>query len=88
MGVRINLDNGEMGRLLASDQMRPPLRAIAQEKAATARSTAPVDQGTYRDSIDVVSDTTDRAVERVVAHNSKSIIIESRTGNLRRALGG
>lgn len=86
-GLKIKLNHAEMAKLLKSDQMRPPLKAIAEKTASRARSSAPVDTGAYRDSIDVESDTTDRAVERVVAHDHKSSLIESRTGNLKRALG-
>ena len=86
--VRIRLNRSEMGKFLKSDQVRPPLKAIAQEKSSVARASAPVDSGEYRESINVQSDTTDRAVERVVAHAPHAAVIESRTGNLKRALGG
>lgn len=85
--VKIELDRKGIGDILKSDEVRAPLRDIAEKTATRARSSAPVDSGEYRDSIDVVSDTTDRAVERVVAHDSKSMIVESRTSNLKRALG-
>lgn len=84
---KIKLNSGQMARLLKSDQLRPPLRAVAQAAAARARASAPVDTGEYRNSIRVESDTTDRAVERVVAHDDKATVIEARTGNLKRALG-
>ena len=87
-GLGIRLNHGEWSKLLKSDQVRPPLKAIAQEKASAARASAPVATGAYRDSIDVESDTTDRAVERVVAHAPHAAVVESRTGNLKRALGG
>lgn len=86
-GAKIDLNSGVMGRLLKSDQLRPPLRDVAEKAAARARANAPVDTGEYRNSIRVESDTTDRAVERVVAHDDKAAVIESRTGNLKRALG-
>jgi hypothetical protein len=86
-GVKIVLNSGDMGKLLKSEQMRPALRAIAEGWAARARATAPVDTGAYRDSIQVVDDTTDRAVARVVAQDRKAPIVEYRTGNLKRAMG-
>jgi hypothetical protein len=85
--TRIKLNSGQMAALLKSGQVRAPLREIAQGVAAAARSGAPVDTGEYRNSIQVDSATTDRAVERVVAHDDKASAIESRTGNLKRALG-
>lgn len=60
---------------------------VAEKVAAEARSTAPVDEGTYRDSIEVITKTVDhRNVALVVATDPKAIIIESKTGNLVRAL--
>lgn len=85
---RVQLDRGEMGRLLKSDQMRPPLRDVAERWAGRARASAPVETGAYRGSITVESDTTDRAVERVVAHAPHAALVEAKTGNLKRALGG
>jgi len=87
MALKIKLNHGDMAKLLKSDQVRPPLTEIAEKMASRARSSAPVDSGAYRDGISVESDTTDRAVERIVAHDYKSSIIEARTGNLKRALG-
>lgn len=86
--MKIILNHGEMSKLLKSDQVRPPLQEIAEQMASRARSSAPVATGAYRDSIDVQSDTTDRAVERVVAHAPHAVTVEARTGNLKRALGG
>jgi hypothetical protein len=54
--------------------------------AATARATAPVDTGAYRDNIRVETKVQGRAVALVIAGDKDSMIIESRTGNLLRAL--
>lgn len=85
---RIRLNRGDMARLLKSDQMRPPLRSVAESAASSARASAPVESGEYRDGIVVRSATTDRAVERVVATARHSAAVEAKTGNLKRALGG
>lgn len=85
-GVRIKLDSRGMGAVLKSDEMRPPLRAVAERWAETARSTAPVDTGEYRDSIKVISATTDRAVERVITTAPHGLLVETKTGNLKRAM--
>lgn len=59
----------------------------ANKIAELARSTAPIDEGDYRDSIQVVTkEATKRNVVLVVAGNWKSMIIEAKTGNLVRAL--
>lgn len=59
----------------------------ANKIAELARSTAPVDESDYRDSIQVVTkEATRRNVVLVVAGDWKAMIIESKTGNLARAL--
>lgn len=64
------------------------LTKAAAEKAATiARSTAPVDTGSYRNQIRVlVRQSKHRKVYRVVGHDPKTLLIESKTGNIARAL--
>jgi hypothetical protein len=83
--VRIN--HAGMAALLKSDPVRALLHEKAEAIADRARSSAPVDKGEYQDSIRVVSDTTDRAVERIVATAPHALIVEAKTGNLARALG-
>lgn len=85
--AKLKLNSGEMDALLKSGQVREPLKAIADRIAATARANAPVASGAYRDGIGRDSTTTDRAVERVVARDKDSAVIEARTGNLKRAMG-
>jgi len=97
---KIVLNHAEWARLLESDQVRDTLRQVADGVADRARETAGVATGEYRDSIKV-DDTTaaalgwrfrrggnGRASEAVVAHAPHSLAVESRTGNLKRALGG
>ncbi len=59
---------------------------IAQEIANDARSTAPVNTGAYRDKIQVRVKYQKRVVAEVTAADPKSLLIESKTGNLVRAL--
>jgi len=87
MTTRVVMNNRGAREVLTSPEVRAMLRQRAEAIALRARSTAPVNTGDYRDSIGVESATTDRAVERVVARDRKSLIIESKTGNLVRALG-
>ena len=86
-GADIKLNSAGMRDLLQSAGVRAPVRDAAEKVAGRARSSAPVSSGAYRDSITVVSGTTDRAVERVTATAPHAAIIEARTGNLKRALG-
>lgn len=83
---KIKLISRGMRALLTDPGVGADLERRAGRVAATARATAPVDTGAYRDSIGVETDVTDRVVARVVARDPKSHIIEARTGNLSRAL--
>lgn len=61
--------------------------AKAEQVAGIARTTAPVDSGDYRNNIRVeVQPRSDRNAAVVVADDWKSLLIESKTGNLARAL--
>lgn len=85
--TQIKINRRGAAELLKSPEVRALLKERADRVAARARSTAPVDTGDYRNSIAVESATTDRAVERVVARAPHALIVESKTGNLARALG-
>ena len=62
-------------------------QAAAEKTASTARSTAPVDSGDYRKGIRVlVRQSKYRKVYRVTGTDPKTMLIESKTGNLARAL--
>lgn len=58
----------------------------AEKVAAVARETAPVDTEAYKNSIHVELKHQDRSVALVVASDPKTFLIESKTGNLVRAL--
>lgn len=59
----------------------------AEQVAGIARSTAPVDTEAYRNNISVsVQPRSDRNAAVVTASDWKSLLIESTTGNLARAL--
>jgi len=83
---KVTLNHSGVESLLGAPGVRAACREEAEKVAAAARASAPVKTGAYRDSIHVVSDTTDRAVERVVADVPYAMIVEANTGNLARAL--
>jgi siroheme synthase len=85
--TRVVFNSKAAEELLKSPEVRAMLHQRAEAVAARARSDAPTNTGDYRNSIAVEDATTDRAVVRVVARDWKSLIIESKTGNLVRALG-
>jgi Bacteriophage HK97-gp10, putative tail-component len=60
----------------------------AERVAAAARAGAPVESGTYRDSISVTSDVhpVSGAVSHIGAHVDYAMTVEANTGNLTRAL--
>lgn len=65
------------------------VKGVADAAAARARAGAPVATGAYRDGIRVErADTEYRCVFRVVATADHSMGVESRTGNLARAIRG
>nr|DAD75167.1 MAG TPA: type I neck protein [Siphoviridae sp. ctvGX2] len=61
--------------------------SAAKRVLARARETAPVDTGAYRDGLTLEhKETAHRTVVRVVGHDKKTILVESKTGNLARAM--
>lgn len=84
---KVRLLSPGMRDLLNAPGVRAELQRRADAVAAAAKASAPVASGAYRDSIRVESVTTDRAVARVVAGTDHGLLVESKTGNLARALG-
>lgn len=86
--VRVKLNSKGIQEMLLSAEMQAMLNAKAEEVAATARSTAPVESGEYAGSIETRENPTpNRARAEVVANDDKAMIVESRTRNLGSALG-
>ena len=86
MARRVQLRSPGMQALLKDPGLAADLRRRAEAVAARARANAPVDEGDFRDSITVQSDTTDRAVARVVSSDPKARVVEARTGVMSAAL--
>lgn len=82
----VRLNSAGVRELLRSAGVRAELARRMDKVQAAAIQSAPVDTGAYRDSIRRVSVTTDRAVERVSSSAPHAALVESRTGNLARAL--
>jgi hypothetical protein len=62
-------------------------KGYADHVASIARASAPVDTGDYEAGIHaVIEDHPSRVTAQVIASDEKSLIIESITGNLARAL--
>ena len=85
---RVRLDSRAVAEMLNSPEVQAALLEHAERVADRARSSAPVESGEYRDGIEVdVQPGAKRAHARVTATAPHSLAVESRTGNLRRALG-
>lgn len=73
--------------VLNSQEMAALTREAAERIATTAKATAPVDTGAYRDGITTATRKVgDRTSSFAEATDPKSILIEARTGNMARAL--
>lgn len=84
--VTIEFDEGFFDEVLNSPQVRASVDLAAEKVMEVARSTAPVDTGTYRDSIHVEHEQgAHRQIAQVVADAPYSIFVEATTGNLARA---
>lgn len=83
----MKFNNGFFTKLGHSSKVTALVESKANAIAARARADAPVDTGKYRDGIVVrIKHSATRNVALVVATDEKSMIIESETGNLARAL--
>lgn len=84
--AKVELNSAGVRALLNDGGVRAELARRADAVEAAALASAPVVTGAYRESIQRVSATTDRAVERVVADAPHALGVEARTGNLARAM--
>ena len=74
-------------RILKSAGVSNLTKRAADQALSVAKSTAPVDTGDYRRGLKVERhDSRYRTVWRVVGTDWKTLILESKTGNLARAL--
>ena len=86
--VKITLNHRGMAEILTCPGVTADVTARANRVLATAKASAPVDTGAYRDNLHVEVDQTSgpRVRARVMGGTDHDWIVEARTGNLRRAL--
>lgn len=85
--VRIDWDESFFQNLLKTSEVAALCEQAASKVAAAARATAPVKTTDYRESIHVEQKQgKTRAWCKVIADDEKAGLIESKTGNMRRAL--
>lgn len=84
--VKTRLNSGGMKSLLNDEGVRDDLTARMERARAAAIASAPVVTGGYRDSIDLVQDSTDRVAVRLAAKAPHAHLVEARLGVLAKAL--
>lgn len=82
----MKFNNAFFDEILSSGPVEAEVMKATNRVAAIARSTAPVDSGDYKAGIAVTKKHQKRVVGLVQATDTKSMIIEARTGNLARAV--
>lgn len=84
--TKVKLNHAGMRDLLRDPGVRAELTRRAELVLQEATANAPVDTGAYRDGLQIIQDTTDRAVVRIAGTAPHSHLVEAKTGNLARAL--
>lgn len=83
----IDFNDAFFDEMLRSAGVRAMTRGAAEKALGVAKANAPVDTGAYRDGLEIKAvEHAHRTTYMVVGHDPKTMLIESQTGNLRRAL--
>ena len=83
--VKVHFNDAFFDEILNSAGVRAMTRGAAEKALGVAR--APVDTGAYRDGLEVKAvQHAHRTTFMVVGTDAKTMLVESRTGNLRKAL--
>lgn len=83
----VDFNNSFFDEMLNSAGVRALTRGVAEKALNIARANAPVDTGAYRDGLQVEAvQHAHRTTYRVVGTDAKTMLIESQTGNLVKAL--
>lgn len=85
--VKVHFNDAFFDEILNSAGVRAMTRGAAEKALGVARANAPVDTGAYRDGLEVMAvQHAHRTTFMVVGTDAKTMLVESRTGNLRKAL--
>ena len=85
--VKVNFNKSYFDQIMKQSGVAVLTKKVADSVANTARVSAPVDTGRYRDGIAVERhDSKYRAVYRVEGHDRKTLLVEMKRGVLARAL--
>lgn len=86
-GSYVTFDEEFFATIMRSAGVEALCRSKAEDALAVAQSTVPVDTGAYRDGLAIEKVAHKyRDTYEVVGHDPKTLLVESRTGNLARAL--
>ena len=87
--AELRFDDFYFKRILRSAGVNALTKAAAEKVLARAKATAPVDTGAYRKGLQIKkTGAATRDVYLVVGTDWKTLLVESKTGNLARALKG
>ena len=85
--TRIDFNPRYFESVLRQPQVEALVDTTGDRALGVAKATAPVDSGDYRDGLHIEHhESRYRRAVRVVGEDDKTLIIESKTGNLARAL--
>ena len=87
MGVTVKFNDKYFDELLNSAGVKAMTRRAAEKVLESAKANAPVDTGAYRAGLQIQEvQHAHRTTCMVVGHDPKTLLVESETGNLRKAL--
>lgn len=87
MGVMVKFNDRYFDELMNSAGVKAMTRRAAEKTLAYAQSHAPVDTGAYRDGLQIQEvKHAHRTTCMVVGTDPKTMLVESKTGNLAKAL--
>ena len=85
--VKVHFNDSFFDQMLNSADVRALTRGAAEKALGVAKANAPVDTGAYRDGLQVKTvQHAHRTTYMVVGTDAKTMLVESKTGNLRKAL--
>ena len=85
--MKVNFNDAAFEEILRSAGVQAMCKGAAEKALGIAKANAPVDTGAYRDGLTVKTvNRAHRVTYMVVGTDSKTLIVESQTGNLARAL--
>ena len=85
--VTVTFNQAYFNQIMRSAGVEALCKGKTEDALAIAKSTAPVDTGAYRDGLGIEKVPHKyRDTYEVVGHDWKTLLVESKTGNLARAL--